>query len=131
MPAYLETNGILYQELAEIIDDIDIIAMDIKLPSSTKEKPYWQEHAEFLKLARRKDVFLKAVITVDTTPDDVAKAVDLVTSVAPEVLLILQPNTFELKDGVVAKCVEYQNYCLKYLPHVRILPQMHKFMKIP
>ena len=131
MPAYLETNGILPQELTEIIDDIDTVAMDVKLPSSTKEKPYWQEHADFLKVARRKDVFLKAVITVDTTQEDVAKAVDIITSIDRKVLLILQPNTYELKDGVVAKCVEYQNYCLKHLSHVRILPQMHKFMKIP
>src|SRR5258708_1168974 len=35
---YLDTNGNLPKALAEIIKDIDIIAMDIKLPSSTKQK---------------------------------------------------------------------------------------------
>ena len=37
---YLETNGVLPEELKEVVEGIDIIAMDIKLPSSTKCKPY-------------------------------------------------------------------------------------------
>jgi len=32
---YLETNGTLAAELEELIDHIDIVAMDLKLPSST------------------------------------------------------------------------------------------------
>ncbi len=130
MPVYLETNGILFQELEEVIDDVDIIAMDIKMPSSTKQKSYWEEHESFLKLALKKDVFLKAVVTSDTAREDVVQTVNLVASVDPDVLLILQPNTYELKNGVVAKCLEYQEYCLKHLSNVRIVPQMHKFMKL-
>ena len=41
---YLETNGVLPDHLAEIIDLIDIIAFDIKLPSATGLSPYWKEH---------------------------------------------------------------------------------------
>jgi organic radical activating enzyme len=32
---YLETNGTLAKELEQLIDHIDIVAMDLKLPSST------------------------------------------------------------------------------------------------
>jgi organic radical activating enzyme len=32
---YLETNGILHENLKEVIDLTDVIAMDFKLPSST------------------------------------------------------------------------------------------------
>lgn len=131
LPAYLETNGIFPNELAKVIDNVDIVAMDIKLPSSTKCRGYWKEHADFLKVALKKDVFIKAVISSDTDKEDIVKAVELVKKIDPNVLFILQPNTYELSHGVMKRCLDFQDYCLKYLPDARILPQVHKFMKIP
>jgi 7-carboxy-7-deazaguanine synthase len=130
MPVYLETNGTLPKELAQVIDGVDTIAMDIKLPSSTECQPFWQEHEEFLKIARGKEVFIKAVISEKTTRDDVQRAADLVSRIAPDTLFILQPNYFDMKNGIVAKCVDFQNDCLKALPNVRIIPQIHKFLKV-
>ena len=128
--SYLETNGIFYQELAELIDDIDIIAMDLKLPSSTKCRPFWEEHEEFLKIARKKEVFTKTVISNDTTKEDVLRSVDLVAQIAPEITYILQPNHFDHENGIVQKCLEYQKDCSSRLKNVRIIPQMHKFLKL-
>ena len=54
---YLDTNGTLPLALKAIIKDVDIIAMDLKLPSSTKQKSFWHEHKDFLKIAKAKDVF--------------------------------------------------------------------------
>ncbi len=130
MPVYLETNGVLPKELAQVIGGVDMIAMDLKLPSSTECKSYWQEHEDFLKIARSKDLFIKTVISEKTTREDVLRAVDLVKRVAPETLFILQPNFFDMKDGIVAQCVDLQKDCLKSLPNVRIIPQVHKFMKL-
>lgn len=159
MPVYLETNGILSRELADIIHDVDMIAMDIKMPSSTKEKSYWDEHEEFLKVALQecgKDVFLKAVVSGDTDKTDIVRAVELVVRLKPDIAFILQPNTFDLNtaltsskslkasqgstdyhipfrkvsNGVIQKCLDFQEYCLKYLPNTRIMPQMHKFMRV-
>lgn len=130
MRAYLETNGILPEALEDIIADIDIIAMDIKMPSSTKQKSYWKEHEEFLKIALGKEVFLKAVVSADTQMADMRKAVDLVVQRDPTLDFIIQPNTFELKNGVMKKCLEFHDYSLKYLPNARVMPQMHKVMRI-
>ena len=130
MTIYLETNGVLPKELAQVIDGVDIIAMDIKLPSSTQCKAYWQEHDEFLQIARTKDLFVKVVVSNETTKDEVLQAADLVKRHAPDVPFILQPNFFDMKEGVVAKCQEFQNDCLKHLPNVRIIPQIHKFLKV-
>ena len=129
-PTYLDTNGTLPQALSDVIEHLDIIAMDIKLPSSTKCRPYWDEHEQFLKIAQEKDIFIKTVISKDTDLADIKRAVALVDKIAPETLFILQPNYFEMNDGVVAKCQEFQNYCSKILDDVRILPQTHKFMKL-
>jgi len=130
MRTYLETNGVLPDELQDIIDDIDMIAMDIKLPSSTQCKPYWDEHARFLEIGKKKDIFIKAVISSQTDKEDIVKAVEVISRVNPATEVILQPNTFDLKNGVMPKCLEYQRYCLARLPNTRILPQMHKFMKL-
>ncbi len=132
MKVYLETNGILPKELVQVIDLVDIIAMDIKLPSSTKEKEFWHEHEEFLRIALKKKVFIKAVVSKDTSDEDIYKAIELVKRIDPDVMLILQPNSFDLRESnfCVDKCVKFQQYSTKILKDVRVTPQMHKFMKL-
>ncbi len=130
MRSYLETNGILDQNLAAIIDDVDIIAMDFKLPSSTKCRPYWEEHAAFLRIARKKEVFIKAVISSDTQKEDVVRSVELVAGVDPNIPLILQPNYFQRQNGALDRCLDYQDYCRQYLSDVKVMSQMHKVWKI-
>jgi 7-carboxy-7-deazaguanine synthase len=130
MKVYLETNGVLPQQLSEVIDVVDYIAMDIKLPSSTKEKAFWIEHEEFLNIALNRDTFIKVVITTDTTEEDVLHAVDIVERINPDLLFILQPSFQDMKKGVIEHCEQLQKKCFKRLPNVRIMPQMHKFMKL-
>ncbi|HLD70094.1 MAG TPA: 7-carboxy-7-deazaguanine synthase QueE [Candidatus Omnitrophota bacterium] len=130
MRIYLETNGIFTKELNDVIDDIDFIAMDIKLPSSTRCRAYWEEHKEFLKVAKQKDVFIKAVVTSDTKEEDLKIAVDLVAGIDPSIVFFLQPNHFEIRNGALPKCLAFQNYGSRYLKDVRVLPQVHKFIKM-
>ena len=129
LKVYLETNGILYKELKEIISNIDIVAMDFKLPSSTKERSYWKEHKKFLTIARRKEVFVKAVITKDTTQKDIHKTIKVMNAIDSGILFILQPN-FKDKELAVKKCLEFEMICSKKLSNVRIIPQVHKFLKV-
>ncbi|HQP10327.1 MAG TPA: 7-carboxy-7-deazaguanine synthase QueE [Candidatus Omnitrophota bacterium] len=128
--SYLETNGIFYNELADIIEDVDIIAMDLKLPSSTQCRPFWNEHEEFLRIARRKEVFIKTVISGDTEREDILRSVDLVAAIDPGIMYILQPNSSDDQRRVIQKCLEYQKDCLQKLKNVRIIPQVHKFLKL-
>jgi 7-carboxy-7-deazaguanine synthase len=130
---YLDTNGTLVAPLKEIIDGIDIVAMDIKLPSSTRCRPFWSEHEEFLKVALAKnglDIFTKAIIAKDTQKEDITQMVELLARRDVEILLVLQPNSFDLGDGVIDRCLEFQNYCLRYLKDVRVVPQLHKFINL-
>jgi len=130
MKSYLETNGIFHEELRDIIDNVDIIAMDIKLPSSTKCKAYWHEHEEFLKIAANAETFIKTVVSSDTDSADIEKAVELVARISRQTPLILQPNTYELSNGVMKKCLAFHDYALQYLPNARVMTQMHKQMKL-
>jgi 7-cyano-7-deazaguanosine (preQ0) biosynthesis protein QueE len=127
---FLETNGTLYDELRKIIDDIDIVSMDVKLPSSTGMGSLWDEHVKFLRTAWGKDIFIKVVVSNTTDMEDMIKTVEMISKGDPSMPLFIQPNAYEIDKGVMAKCIEFQNYCLNYLSDVRIVPQLHKFMKI-
>ena len=77
-----------------------------------------------------KDLFIKIVVSNATTMEDMVKAVGMISKGDPSMPLFLQPNHFEIDKGVMEKCIEFQNYCLNYLSDVRVVPQLHKFMKI-
>lgn len=132
MKVYLETNGTLPAQLAELIDMVDIVAMDIKLPSSTGERAFWAEHEEFLRISLKKETFIKVVISKNTTDEDVVHAVDIVKAIDANMLFILQPNYYDMKEqgGCVERCVTLQRRCSKLLTDVRVLPQTHKFMRL-
>ena len=127
---YLETNGILFDELGQIIEDIDFVSMDIKLPSSAGCGSFWSEHERFLSIARSKNVFIKIVIADQTEQDDIVRAAQLIGRADRNITLILQPNHREISNGVVKKCIDFQNICLQYLNDVRTMPQMHKILNL-
>jgi len=127
---YLETNGVLCDELFDLIDNIDIVSMDIKLPSSTLDRPLWREHEEFLKVAKRKNVFIKVIICVETTLEDFKKAVDIAFRIYPEVTFILQPNTNQLGKELTDKLLEFKIYSRQYLINTKVIPQVHKLIGV-
>ncbi|MFH1791394.1 MAG: 7-carboxy-7-deazaguanine synthase QueE [Candidatus Omnitrophota bacterium] len=131
-PVYLETNGVLPDELAKVINHVDIVAMDIKLPSSTKKKPVWAEHKRFLETARAKEVFVKSVVTRDTTFDDVLKACDLIAAVDSKTRFILQP--VDPVDGVQGPSDKWisklRMSAARKLPNTGVMRQRHKEMGI-
>ncbi len=132
--SYLETNGTLPNELAKVIDLVDIIAMDFKLPSSTGGEAFWDEHLEFLKIASKKSVFVKAIVTPHTTTMDIKKAVSLISSLGLHIPFILQPATpIRESDTEIdkQKLLEFMEIGIKNdLECIRVIPQVHKMMKI-
>lgn len=122
---YLDTNGTLSDEFEIIKDKIDIVCMDIKLPSSTKQKPFWEEHKKFLKKIR--DGFVKMVITKDTTRDDFLQGIRIIKDVDFKIPLVIQPDGLNVE---FKKLFSFQKMGLKELSFVRIIPQIHKFLGI-
>lgn len=126
---YLETNGTLVDNLLEIIDNIDIIAMDFKLPSSTGMKGYWTEHKEFLKIAEKKNIFIKAVITRETAAEDILKAAQIIKEVSADTLFIMQPeNPYE--GELTGKLKSFSSICEKENLRFGVIPQLHKSLGV-
>ena len=130
LKVFLESNGVLCEALEEVIDGIDIVSMDMKIPSSTETGVFWDEHSKFLKISAKKKVYVKAVVTKGTTTEDVEKAAEITAGAGKDILFIIQPRTEEFNEDFNAKLLEYQKICQKHLNDVRIIGQMHKFMKI-
>ena len=129
---HLETNGVLYRELSRTAALVDVIAMDIKLPSSTGQKAFWAEHKKFLSAAPGK-TFVKTVLTAGAKAADFRKAVDLAASVRPGVPFFIQPAAGGGgKAGPPpAKLVDAaRRYAAAKLPAVKVLPQQHKLWGI-
>ncbi len=123
---YLETNGTLPREFSEVKDDVDIVSMDIKLPTSTRDRGYWKEHRDFLSQAKDKNTFIKIVVCDSTKKEDLKKALDMISKINSKIPVILQPNSFELTKSLLNKIVELQGFCFGHLKDVRIMPQLHK-----
>ena len=131
LPIFLETNGTLDRALAECIDCISHISMDLKLPD-VLSAPVWDAHARFLEIARTKDVYVKVVVAAETRVEDVEHAAHLVADIAPATLLILQPVTpyGGCTAPTPARLLELQRIALRHISDVRIIPQTHRMMDL-
>lgn len=127
---YLETNGTLYNELLDVLDHFDFIAMDIKLPSSGSAFGLWKAHRAFLEIAARKEVFLKCVISGNTSQEDLRMASALVKEVAPTALVVLQPNSFEERALVDKKLEQARNVFGEFGVSACVIPQLHKIVGV-
>ena len=126
---YLETNGTLPLELKKIVRSVDIISMDIKLPSSSGQKIDFNEVEKFLELAARKEVFVKIVITSQTTISQLTRTCEIIAGVEKSIPLILQPVSKTRKFKKVPdpeKLYLAVRSCRAILSDVRVIPQMHK-----
>lgn len=126
---YLETNGTLPDELSQVIDLVDIIAMDFKLPSVSGLPPLWEKHRRFLEIAATKETFVKVVAAEQTTSRELEHAAGIIKSTAPGVPLVIQPLTSGGAMGISSGHLsELQRQALKVLDDVRVIPQTHKLM---
>jgi organic radical activating enzyme len=127
---YLETNGTLPLALQSVINAVDIVSLDFKLPSVMGGVEYWRQHEGFLRIAAAKTAFVKVVVSGETTEAEIARSIELIAAVDAATPLILQPVT--PANGVCAvdpaKVLLWQEQALRQLQDVRVIPQTHKIM---
>lgn len=128
---YLETNGTIPAALNEVIGLVDIVAMDIKLPSSSGvSDDYWRRHYDFLNIAQAKDVFVKVVVGVNTSCGDFITMLDLLQSLDYSGALVIQPNSRDGLEELVDNVALFKKLCAEYLIPSCVIPQLHKLIGV-
>ncbi len=128
---FLETNGTLYKNLEKIIDKVDIVSMDVKLPSTSGNQDLFEVHKCFIDVAKNanKEIYIKVVFDENTTDEEIS----ICTNLAKEnnILLVLQPkmdgDILNLKADVIHST--FYKFTEKY-HNVRLIPQVHKFLNL-
>ena len=149
---YLETNGIHAGALDSILPYVDVLAMDVKLPSAVGSE-LWAQHADFLSrikgtpfepgrrtsgaAAKKKDVFVKVVVDDRSGAEEVEKAARLVAAASTAIPLVLQPEAGTITantrpPGRTGDFWRFIEDCGRkaetILDNVRVIPQNHKIL---
>jgi 7-carboxy-7-deazaguanine synthase len=136
LPIYLETAGHRPQQLATVVEWLDLIGMDIKLPSVCGEE-HWQAHREFLQVCHThtKSVFVKAIISDRTDPAELTKMGELMAAIDPQIPLFLQPvspldhpHHSPPTSPSPELVLQWQAALKQLLAVVRVVPQTHKMI---
>lgn len=127
----LETNGVRHDALKRVLPLVHVVSMDLKLPSSTGGSSLWSEHAEFLRatIAAGREVYVKIVVTAETTDADLQQAIALITRVNRFIPTVLQPVTPTLamnRPIPQERLGAVERLCHAYLEDVRTVPQLHR-----
>lgn len=133
IPFYLETDGHLVDELAEVLDVIDLVGMDIKVESATGFPARFDDNRRFLSMLTKAqiEVFVKIVVCQSTTDDELIQAMDVIKDVAPETRTVLQPVTPFAGRGIPPtpeRLLELDLLARTTLPQVFVIPQTHKML---
>lgn len=128
IPIYLETNATLYEQATKIIDYIDIISADIKLPSSSGKDLFYL-HDRFFEVVKDKNTFAKVIFDGCVTNFEIKQVCELAKKYGFE--LILSPVMIGNKPSVSGEFMsKILTKALNYYSKVRVIPQVHKFIEI-
>lgn len=125
----LETNGTRPGALAQVLEWVDVVSMDLKLDSVDGQGVDLDTHRRFLELARARAVYVKVVLGPTTSDLELSLALAMVAETAPGCSVFLQPVTpfaAVTQSPSPAQVLGWQALALRIHPGVRVVPQTHK-----
>ena len=136
LPIYLESGGHRAEELSKIINVLDYISMDFKLPSSAHTGILWNKHKEFLEVSSKaknlENLWVKIVITKETLLDELIYSINLIKSVYKknniEIFLVPVSEINKIKPPSELDLLNIQKNLLSIYRKIRVVPQVHKLI---
>jgi len=137
LKTYLETSGTQPQALAKVLAHTDIVSMDVKLPSTTKQPARFQQHADFYLTAKQAShvtLFIKCVVNNETTTEELQALNRFVTD--RDTPIYLQPETDIRSEDGLKTLITPQHLLMLHaslseqFTHVRVIPQTHKMLNL-
>jgi 7-carboxy-7-deazaguanine synthase len=133
VPCLLETNALLTTALDDVLEGIEVVSADVKLPSNSGEDEFWDRHRRFLEACRGTEVYVKIPVDEGTSPADVVRAAALVAEAAPGAILFVQPLTDPVTTGWCISVKHLEDLAAVASAEVRdtrVLPQIHKLVGV-
>lgn len=127
---YLETNGLFVDAARAAAPLVDIVSMDIKLPSLCGGGDLFATYRRVLPLFRKSEIFCKVLVAHGFDAGEFEAAARLVAEFDPRTPFIIQPATPNASCGGV-KGEELLASCFTaaaYLDDVRVIPQCHQLL---
>lgn len=147
-PLHLETAGAHPSALKQVLDQVDHVSCDLKLPADMAApvplagegepvpatEPEWARvRRDVLKLLKEQSAALKLVVAGEREPEDFEPILDDILRFAPELPLVLQPVTPMAGVSAPGRAVlmELVELAIDRELDVRVLPQVHRALRIP
>lgn len=127
----LETNGTLPGALRLLHREVDVVSMDLKLPSATGVRD-WGAHRDCLEMSPQR-TFAKVVVTSASSLEEVVRAAELVSAVRPTMPFFLQAATpfAGVLPPPAARLLAMHSAARERLPDVRLSRQWHPVWELP
>ncbi len=123
---YLDTNASLPDNLKDVVHCFDTICLDFKIPSATGRPQLWSEHEQSLIISQHKDVFVKIVINDNFLPAELDATCQIIARVNRDIPLVIQP----VFGQEIPDILDLQKKALNYITDVRVIPQIHKYLRL-
>lgn len=118
----LETNATLPEALYRVANKVDLISVGLKLDVDIKI------YQRSLSILGGRDFYVKVIVSSGTSAKKISKVASLVASIDPTASLILQPQTEDIPN--LCTLINLYRAANTYLENVRVIPQIHRFLKI-
>ncbi len=133
-PCHLETAGVNAVEMERLRPHVDLVAFDLKLDSVAHEGDRTEEHRAFLRATRGVTRCAKVIVGPTTDVAEVGRLAALVAEEDRTIPFILQPET-PRQGGAPELPLALLNAChdaaALHLSDLRVIPQTHKFLRLP
>ena len=130
-PVMLETAGLHDEGMRRVREWVDLVAMDLKLPSTSGVSKAMERHARFFEALGTTRFFAKIVVDSKTSEREVAEAAALVAAADGTAPLFIQPRSGPQGPEGGPFLLGLWRAARAHIQDVRVLPQIHRSLGLP